>query len=215
MVCKKVKFQAVKFNNMNGPFISAEIRWFSKERDKLLEFYVSLPETGKGMQEPARSDLYLKNGLVNTGVKIREGNHEIKVKLHDDVLTEIGRIEHWAKWSYVEKRNIFNTIDEGHLEEWMRIDKQRYKKNYVVYDARDIQPTGDTLAAQGCSIEFTELTIPSKQLKVYTLGCEAFSKNGGRKENLELILEYFGFNTFAFLATMMSCGYPEFLKSIE
>ena len=88
-------------------FYSAEIRQFSKTKEKLYSIYESLP--GESEHDSKRTDYYLKVASENTGIKIREGKHEIKNKLVPDVNNPLGKLETWVKWSSNKRKTLYQT----------------------------------------------------------------------------------------------------------
>ena len=174
------------------PFKSSEIRWFSTQKDALWEFYETLPDEGEGTREPDRTDYYLKSGTVTTGIKIREGNHELKVKCSDDEKWNCGVMEHWMKWSTSEEVNILNTVDDEFLGDWVAVKKKRFKKSYKIISGEKLEQVEGIFPAEGCGAEFTEIHLKRLKHPVYTFGMEAFSSSGRERENLVCAIEILG-----------------------
>lgn len=195
------------------PFKSSEIRWFSADRKVLSDLFNSLPKIGLGKTEPTRTDYYLQAGLSDTGIKIREGNHEIKIKTSPDELRHYGKIEHWIKWSSSEKENILNTVSIDRLSNWIAIEKRRFKKVYIIANGKPVVSESDEFVEEGCGIEFTELLLPQLGKTFYTFGMEAFSTNNCERNNLTSTLNHLPINWFE-LENHLSCGYPEWLKQL-
>ncbi|MEZ4884290.1 MAG: hypothetical protein R3E32_06075 [Chitinophagales bacterium] len=196
------------------PFKSTEIRWFSEDKDLLWNIYHNLPQIGAGIRESDRTDYYLQSDSLNTGVKIREGNHEIKVKCADDELQNHGVIEHWQKWSTKEPQNILNTIDNRLLGEWVSIEKKRYKKKYEIVNLNEVRYTTEVFLAEGCGVEFTELWIEQYAKTFYTFGLEAFGTYNDSRQNFFAALQYLNMD-FSVLQHLDSIGYPTFLKKLK
>lgn len=114
---------------MNSPLFSSEIRWFSQEKHFLHQIFTEI--SGTGWQEPDRIDYYLRYQGIDTGIKIREGKHEIKVRNADNKLLQNGVVEHWTKWSTKEEKNVLNTIASGQMSQWLPVKKERAKKKFV------------------------------------------------------------------------------------
>lgn len=195
------------------PFKSSEIRWFSTQKDALWKLYENLPDSGVGTREPDRTDYYLESGTINTGIKIREGNHELKVKWADDEVLDYGVMEHWIKWSTSEEENILNAIDDEFLGDWIAIKKKRFKKSYRIINQDKLELIVDTFPPEGCGAEFTEIYIPSKELTFYTFGMEAFSSTNREKENLVNTIEILDLN-FSSCKEFDSYGYPQLLYDL-
>lgn len=192
------------------PYASSETRWFCDDRDILWRVYAHFPPAGEGLHESDRTDYYLRTGLPNTGVKVRQGRHEIKVKSEPDERWDHGIIQHWVKWSAEEQQHILNTIDDGLLEDWIAVEKVRYLKRYRIDVDASIAYAGDQFIDEGCGVEFTVVRVPSAGMEVYTLGFEAFSVSGKCHENLIATLHGLQADYQA-LDAAESIGYPEFL----
>lgn len=192
-------------------FKSSEMRWFSHDYDLLWDFFDNLPEKGRGTQENVRTDYYLNSNTENTGIKIREGNHEIKVKCADDDILEFGFITHWVKWSVSEKKNILNTIDNELLGEWVPVKKKRIKKTFEVVSDSEVKFAGDKFAEEGVGVEFTEVYLGRPDKPIYTVGFEAFSASNQERENLMCAIKHLGIELTLF-ENLDSYGYPQLLK---
>ena len=197
---------------MEQPFYSSEIRWFASESTFFKQIYEQLP--GRGIKESKRIDYYLNAHLVNTGIKIRAGKHEIKVKCAPDEKHPLGIIEHWCKWSTTEPRNILNTIDSSLQKEWIAVEKTRYKKMFA------INPQSGSISAQtgfiedGGGFELTELKIEGAPSDIYTFGLEAFGTQRSCRQNILDLLDFVKLPQKDFEA-YINMGYPEYLASID
>ena len=190
-------------------FKSSEIRWFSKNRELLWNFYTDLPKKGEGIRESDRTDYYLRSGTVNTGIKIREGNHELKLKRDTDEKLEMGIMEHWIKWSRSEENNILNTIDHKFLDDWISVEKIRFKKSYEIKEDRLRLLSGE-FVDEGCGAEFTELHLERLDQPLYTVGFEAFSASENQRANLLHSLRLLEVDLSVF-KDLDSYGYPQLL----
>lgn len=192
------------------PYSSAEIRWFATDRDSLWKIYETLSPQGTGHREPDRTDHYLRADLTHTGVKVREGNHEIKVKLAPDEPLASGTIEHWIKWSSAEAATLLDVVPAPLRDEWIAVEKQRYQKHYgLTADGRLYAADPADLSA-GCGVEFTTLHLPALGRTRYTLGLEAFGPDGRRQEILRAVLRETRVGDRV-PEGYVSCGYPAFL----
>lgn len=194
-------------------FKSSEIRWFSRNREILWDLYKKIPEEGEGFREEGRTDYYLKSGTINTGIKIREGNHELKVKSGEDEDLGYGVMEHWIKWSSSEQENILNTVEDRWLDDWTGVEKKRFKKRYEIINQEDLNISCEEFVDEGCGAEFTEIFLIELEVKLYTLGLEAYSTSGHQKENLNLCLDHLEVES-AELREIDSFGYPELLHRL-
>lgn len=195
-------------------FKSSEIRWFTPQKDLIWDFYKRLPESGEGTRESDRTDYYLMSGTINTGIKIREGNHELKVKCAEDEEMEFGMMEHWIKWSTSEEKNILNTIDEKMMGDWIAVKKKRFKKSYEIADQSTLRPVQGEFVDEGCGAEFTEIHLEELDQKLYTFGFEAFSSGNKQKENLLAALNILEVD-FLELKELDSYGYPQLLHKLN
>jgi hypothetical protein len=192
-------------------FQSSEIRWWSDHKNKLWDIYASLP--GQGVEETARTDYYLKTPSTLTGVKIREGNHELKVKSGPDESLDYGVIEHWTKWSHPTEKSILETIREELLTDWIAVTKKRLKKTYAIKSQSRLH-TVEGWVEEGCGVEFTEVHFPASDKTAFTLGMEAFSSTGHQKKNLLTVLKALSID-YSSLTGFDSFGYPEFLSGLR
>ncbi len=203
-----------QFNEKTVMFKSSEIRWFSKDYDILWDFFDALPEKGEEMREQVRTDYYLKSDTKNTGIKVREGNHELKVKCAKDETLEYGIMTHWVKWSTAEKKNILNTIADELLEEWVPVKKMRVKKSYEIVSDTKIVFEDERYADEGVGVEFTEVNLGSVDQPLYTVGFESFSVTNNQRANLMCLINSLDTELLSF-KNLDSYGYPQMLKKLE
>lgn len=190
-------------------FHSAELRWFSKKKALLWDMFVQAVPTGTGIEEPVRTDFYLKSPSVSTGVKVRQGNHELKVR-SAIIENKLGKIECWTKWSYPEERTLLEKIPSKMLKDWTKVTKKRWIKKYELLPDGELTPITTRRVQEGCGIEFTELEFAKSAEKWYTIGLEAFSAEGIEAENLIFTIRELGLNLYK-LEKHIQAGYPEFL----
>lgn len=194
------------------PFSSSEIRWFSEEEKVFRQFFDELPGNGDSA-EPTRTDYYLRTDSFDTGVKIRDGNHEVKVKTAINETLDYGVIEHWMKWSVSESQNILTVIDHELLNDWVEVRKIRFKKNFNLNSGLLVfEPSGNFLK-EGCGVELTTIELPQLHKTFYTFGLEAFSSQNRCRENLLLTLNNLNAD-FSRLQDELSCGYPQWLSTL-
>ncbi len=196
------------------PFPTSEIRWFSDDSNNLWNLYTHLPERGEGARQSDRTDYYLHAHLPHTGVKIREGRHEIKVKSGNDEPLGYGMLQHWVKWSRAEENNMLNTIPLELLTDWIAVKKRRFLKTYAIISPEEVTPTDNPLAEHGCNVEFTEIQVPALNKTVFTLGFEAYGPAGRGRENLLITLNYLNIDV-VLLENLESMGYPEWLSGLN
>lgn len=194
---------------MKQPFYSSEIRWFATNRTHFEKLHAQLP--GHGIKEPKRTDYYLKTNLIHSGIKIREGKHEIKVKCAPDEQHGLGIIEHWCKWSTHEPNNILNTVDQSLRQEWIPVEKIRWKKAYRIDPVTNSISYQEGFFDDGGNIEFTELKINQSSSNIYTFGLEAFGTHRSCKQNILGLLSFLDLDTKVFERDI-NMGYPAYLK---
>jgi hypothetical protein len=199
----------------NKIFYSAEIRWFSEERDKLYSIYDSL--NGISKPDPKRIDYYLNVVSENAGIKIREKKHEIKTKLVSDTEHPLGNLETWVKWSSKQVgSSILDFVDPALMNDWTAIEKNRFKKKYEVLQNGKVIPNNGNLN-DGCGVEFTDLNIDGKEYFTFGLESFAFIDNKGNQNpdkvlpNLRLVLDYLKLSNQK-LQDLDCSSYPKFLK---
>jgi hypothetical protein len=200
-------------HNPPMPIKSSEIRWFSENKDLLRRMYESLSPQGKGQQEEERIDYYLMSGTTETGFKVREGKHEVKVKWAADEAYSYGQVEHWLKWSQEEEQDLISTLDEEQLSEWLEVRKRRFLKRYQLGRLQKIEPLSATAGTERvCSVEFSTLEIPDFHFTCYSLGIEALGPQSSRDLLLQVINQLP--IDFIMLSNLDSHGYPAFLKGL-
>ncbi|MDT0645692.1 hypothetical protein RM545_03230 [Zunongwangia sp. F260] len=131
------------------PFKSSEIRWFSREKQVLWDVFENLQKSGPGNPEEERTDFYLSSNTPNSGIKIREGKHELKVKTDKDEKLEFGLLQHWSKWSYAEEENILNSVNSNLLDDWLKLTKNRAKKSYKITAEEKVEFTSEENIKEG------------------------------------------------------------------
>ncbi|MDT0691885.1 hypothetical protein RM549_18985 [Salegentibacter sp. F188] len=194
-------------------FKSSEIRWFSREKQVLWDIFESLEMLGPGDPEEERTDYYLNSDTPNSGIKIRDGKHELKVKISQDEKLGYGILQHWSKWSYSEEENILNSVNSDLLIDWLKMTKNRAKKSYKITAEKKVEFTSEENIEEGFDVEFTRFEIPSLEITGFTLGLEAFSGKNNSEENLYLALRALQLKT-SHLKNLKSCSYPEFLNDL-
>lgn len=188
-------------------FKTLEVRWFAFDK-KLLEDVFGVISRENEIRTEKRTDYYLLTGLKDTGIKIREGNHELKVKFKPDVDLEFGKKEYWMKWSHPTEKSIFSLVGKDSLTNWIAVEKVRKSMRFSF-----LENGNDSIySSEGVAFELTHLHIPSHDKNFFTLGIEAYSL---LDEKLEI---YFGKtinkldNFQAELQQVYTGGYPAWMK---
>ncbi len=151
-------------------FKTLEMRWFSSDVKLLNKIFDHLAKEYTTTTEQ-RTDHYLKIPLEDTGIKIREGNHELKVKFQPDVELDIGKKEFWMKWSHPTDDSILSLVGKEGLTHWIAIEKERKSLRISFEDNND----EGIFSPEGVSVECTHLHIPFYKARIYTMGIESYS----------------------------------------
>lgn len=195
-----------------------EVRWFlpGNASDKMRRWFErgAIPPTEEGLRE----DWYLYSVENSSlGVKLREAKLEIKQRLHNAGICSFsqmvqGQVETWIKWDFSlnsEERELpqFNQSDGF----WVLVEKARASKHYRIA-ADGITPIAATSgAAQGCSLELTELQVWEQSW--HSLGVETFGNVDQAKllEIMQFVLTDFD----PVLKAADSFGYPHWLQEMQ
>jgi hypothetical protein len=191
------------------PFYTSEFRVFSTDILSLYNLYFNVMPRGIGNQEDLRKDAYLNCRNDKNGIKIREGNLEIKVQSghHND--RDFGNIQQWIKWRFDSEDSLDNMVDSTLLKSgWITIIKHRKIKRYAYNHGQLHYFEKEMECPKGVGIEFTEVQVPEFGIHVGTMGIEAFSENDNR-EILRKALIHIGIQNLKEFNEQMS--YPEFI----
>ncbi|MCP9200725.1 hypothetical protein MKO06_12460 [Gramella sp. GC03-9] len=183
-------------------FTSNEIRWFSKEISQpVIQWFNE--HSYHFDQTESRTDFYLpvfnERGI---GIKLREGNAEVKHRTGKPELTELipgvkGYMESYIKWSFSlsEEDSLSHKIIHENQHDWMEIKKTRMGFVLTEKDSEICRIELDEFTDFGCQVEYTR--VETEQQTWYTFGLEWF---GDRQVNLPP----------AFLKEILQdCNYPE------
>lgn len=196
-------------------FKSREIRWFYPTELKSVEKWFM--DNGYTFENAdPRTDYYLPlKNQDDIGIKLREGNVEIKQRIartKKENISELanGYFENYIKWSFssAEKDPLFQEIIEGEKFNWLGVRKERI--GYKLKENQNgsiIRVKMDEFPEYGCQVEYTRIKI--KEELWYTLCLEWF----GEKEieiDLSILDEMLGDQE---LKASNSMGYAEFLKN--
>ncbi|MCH4823321.1 hypothetical protein ML462_09045 [Gramella lutea] len=195
-------------------FKSREIRWFYSTELKAVEKWFM--DNGHTFENAIpRTDYYLPlKNQDDIGIKLREGNVEIKQRISRSKTENItrmseGNFENYIKWSFssAEKDGLFQEIIEGEKYNWLGVRKERI--GYKLKENQNgsiIRVKLDDYPEFGCQVEYTRIKIMNEIW--YTLCLEWF----GEKE-IEFDLSVLDNMLGDFkLQAANSMGYAEFLK---
>jgi hypothetical protein len=197
---------------MNG-FESIELRWFYRGilPDEIANWFDPLGETRLALD--SRSDFYLQSSSLDVGVKIRQGNLELKHRQQQFGKIELdgfgeSQVEQWSKWICVD-RSAHSLAAEK--QGWIRVDKVRQQRLYRVTFVDPIQLTPSDIPRENAvAIEITDLQLRGQSW--WTIACEYLGHNISIDRQflplVQLLLIDF---PFSIATPSMSCGYPQWL----
>ncbi len=176
---------------------TSEIRWFCP--GKLPEEVIGWYQAHAGIPEDKspRKDQYLCiPGYDTMGIKIREGNIEIKALIKTRRLFSLGENSlgyagDWRKWSFLLKdespplHQLMNPASS-----WIEVYKKRSLLRYQITTEKNTKSisTGIPCLA-GCDVELTEIFI--RQDPWWSLCFEAFGPEAENHQNLDLMINSF------------------------
>lgn len=161
-------------------FKSREIRWFTQTEDSAIsKWFARNGQTFANTE--SRTDFYLPlPGKEDIGIKLREGNIEIKQRINQPEKGKIsasaeGYFEDYIKWS-------FSTADEDELSreiiqknryEWLKVRKERMGfKLQETEEAKTSMVNISEYIPYGCQVEYTRISLNKKTW--YSFGLEWF-----------------------------------------
>jgi hypothetical protein len=203
-------------------YLTAEVRWFywgAAPRAVLdwLGQCSNLPDA-----QPPRTDHYLRlPGNVSLGIKLREGQIEVKRRLRQRGTAHFGEnvvgvVEHWRKWSFPISAP---EPDSGNwltpVSSWIAVDKARRLRRFrLASDGTVSQVTLDRMPERGCEFELSEVRAGGGRW--WSVCFEAF----GEEERLEDSL--YAVSTILFTPAWPvamgeddSLGYPEWIDRMR
>lgn len=191
-----------------------EIRWFFNKPNSHVEEWFQNYNL-KFSNNPERADNYLEVDNDEIGIKLRQGDLEIKKRLSQPrartrLFEMIGYYEQWIKWNFpVDSLNddILQVTDIKNCD-WIQVVKNR-----LLVQIRDDKGNLKVLPASehlnhGCQLEYSKIKVNNKHI-YYTLCFEWFGGNQ-MKFNPDFIKGLIGDSKFKIKDSM---GYPEFLKT--
>jgi len=201
---------------------SMEVRWFLPGAipEELNQWFEQ--DQTEAISQEEREDRYLcLPKRQELGIKLREGNLEIKRQLDDRGVQKIakgikGRIEKWLKWSFtLDSQDEEQTNLSASQKAWIVVKKIRRSKTYRVTSHGEIEvvKAGKELD-QGCHIELTELSALEQEW--YSLGFEAFGQEDALEKMLQRALEVaLTTSDLPSLKAKQSYGYPKWLSRLQ
>jgi hypothetical protein len=207
-------------------YSTIELRWFYPHElpATVLNWFEGLGAPLKSAD--SRTDTYLQPVTVDVGVKLRQGNLELKYRQQDLGSWQIGeapigKVELWSKWICAD--DVPDRLTPAQIDRrqgWVRVEKVRYQRFYQVeVDGHNFHLTPIASAQAGAAaIEVTKLKVRDRTepnlstRESWTLGCEYLG------DNLAIEPQFIGLVTSLLKncplprsAVSVSCGYPEWL----
>ena len=198
-------------------FKTIEVRWFYPGTlpDDVFDWFDGLGEPLANAD--TRTDIYLQSSSPDMGIKLRQGNLEVKyrqAKLGSIALDRlaINQVEQWSKWICIDDLAGLTPTKVADKPGWLEVNKIRYQRLYQVNFDDNIQLIPITTPmANSTGIEVTQLQVAGHTY--WTIACEYFG------DRIELVSEFlplvkslmFGFPGSIYPPSI-SCGYPEWLN---
>ncbi len=198
-------------------FQTIEVRWFYPGAlpDEVRQWFNPLGESLEKID--TRSDFYLQSQALDIGVKLRQGNLEVKYRQQNLGTIAIegvenSQVEQWSKWICIDRSSggITPTNTAG-KPGWLKVDKIRDRRLYRVDFADSVQltqiasPTADIAA-----IELTQLQLQSQIW--WTIACEYFGDNISIDRFGVLVRSLLDGYPTSISTIPISCGYPQWLS---
>jgi|GEM_PF-2958065 hypothetical protein len=194
-------------------FESAELRWFSLDKDLYKDIFNGLASRSEARHEKERTDYYLNLDSSFSGLKIRNGKLELKIRSAPDIHLPYGPVQHWKKWSFNEEDPILSAIPSDLQKDWIKVIKKRQIKIFELALDGQIRLIVNERIKTGCSIEYTEVMIPDVNINYKSIALEAFNLNGNCTETLRKTIE--GLKLDLSLLSRNNCyAYPDLLSKI-
>lgn len=190
-----------------------EVRWFYSGNlpEEVLTWFNTL---GKPLPKPySRSDLYLQPSSSDLGIKIRQGNLEVKYCQQQLGVSEIagivdGQVQQWTKWICHDPSL---ELASGEKQAWIQVAKIRYQRSYLVEFIEPIRLIPiSTPRKNAAAIEVTQLQLQGRPW--WTIACEYLGNNISiDRQFLPLVRSLLYSYPCLTSAPIMSGGYPEWL----
>jgi hypothetical protein len=199
-------------------FQTIEVRWFYRGEIpvQIGNWFETLGERLERIDR--RSDVYLQSSSPDVGMKLRQGNLEVKYRQAQIGRFEIGglvdsHVELWSKWICVDDRGLLTPTQLADKPGWLKVDKIRDRRLFRVEFDEGIKlvqvatPTADLAA-----IELTQLQVLGQTW--WTVACEYFGNDLEiDRQFLPLVGKLLAGSGIANITPQISCGYPQW--SIE
>lgn len=194
--------------------VTLELRWFLRKPPCPREVWF-----GARDPSPLRVDWYAFPCDARSGVKVREGRIEVKLRLEEcgDFAWGgvCGRLERWSKSSVALPPS--EIPQERHLAGagWKAVVKTRWQRIFELESDTLCETQVLDRSRVAVQFEWTELAVASGA-SWWTIGLEAYGDAAGQDRILRLAAaELFSLvRSPAGLTRDVSCGYPEWLGQV-
>ena len=200
-------------------FQTIEVRWFYQGAlpDEIGKWFDKVGERLEKID--TRSDVYLQSSSPDVGVKLRQGNLEVKYRQQElgrFAIDGMGnsRIEQWSKWICMDDGAGLSPTKLADKPGWLKVDKIRDRRLYRVEFGEQIELTQlATPTADIAAIELTQLQVLDQNW--WTVACEYFGKDLDiDRQFLPLVRMLCAGSSLSGDRVRVSCGYPQWLKAI-
>jgi hypothetical protein len=199
---------------MNGTQ-TIEVRWFYRGNvpEQVVTWFNAI---GTPLPQPdSRSDCYLQSRATDLGIKVRQGNLEVKYcqqQLGAIEIAGIGdsRVQQWTKW-ICHNRSL--ELVGGEQQAWIEVAKIRSQRFYSVEFVDPIRSIPISAPRENAAaIEVTQLQLHGQPW--WTIACEYLGDNISiQGQFLPLVRSLLlGYPVLA-SAPVLSDGYPQWLQT--
>jgi hypothetical protein len=201
-------------------FQTIEVRWFYPGvlPDRIFKWFNKKGEPIDKID--TRADFYLQSQSPDLGVKLRQGNLEVKYRQQDlgkiaiDRFT-LAQVEQWSKWICINDTSALHPTTIASKPGWIKVDKIRYQRLYQVEftDTLQLMPISSP-QADAAAIEITQLQVQGQTW--WTLACEYLGHNiQVEQQFLPLVRSLLSDCLFPTSTSPISCGYPQWLLILQ
>jgi hypothetical protein len=200
-------------------FKTIEVRWFYPGviPVDLLTWFDAL---GEPVVADNRTDVYLRSSAPDVGVKLRQGNLEVKYRQAILGTIEINgfgssHVEEWLKWICIDDSSGVNLAQSTDRLGWIQVAKSRSQRLYQVEFTNEIQLNSIAKPQSGAAaIEITQLQV--EQQIWWTIACEYLgNKLDLDRQFLPLVNVLLSACPVPDSDRSISCGYPQWLNTLS
>jgi hypothetical protein len=194
-------------------FKTIEVRWF---------YPGALPAEFLAWFKPlatadSRTDVYLQSSSPDMGLKLRQGNLEVKyrqAKLGTIEVEKFGtaQVEQWSKWICIDDSASLTPEQIANQPGWIKVAKVRHQRLYQGEFGDEIQLKPISIPQAGAAaIEVTQLQLDDRIW--WTIACEYLGDNIDLERQFSpLVKSLLSACPLPLSTPAISCGYPEWLN---